>query len=382
MSTRLSGVQEVEADASEDVTYKLPTTRFPEPIMKGMRGWRTSEGYLVIRCHYTCDPERADQDWVDQTSQGYPGGVDGAAWQREMEIDFGSYAGLPVYPKFDKTNSIKIVRYNRNLPLWRGWDFGYRNPAVVFMQLWPDDTLVILHELFPTIDKERMPGISTADLAKVVLSETERFFPEASDPELSAGVYDFCDPAGVQTKETSDYSSVEILNQHGIHPEHNVVGRKSRIDFARVYVEGKHGDTGGIPGPPRFIINPHCALAIEAFAAAYRYPDDSSGRADREMPDVESRKIQGEPYIHIMDAFEYVVACNLEITYQTKTGFNVAKEDDSKIMDLATAYLGASMTRDDRTVVNPKKDKDKLDLEEDLSDYLGRDNLIDAFTLT
>lgn len=372
----------VEADASEDISFKLPNTRIPEPILKGMRGWRTSEGYLVLRCHYTCDPDRADEEWVKETSQGYPGGTDGPMWNREMEIDFGSYAGLPVYPKFDKTNSVRVVRYNPSLPLWRGWDFGYRNPAVVFLQLWPDDTLVLLHEMFPTLDKEKMPGISTSDLSKRVLEETDRYFKLSTDPEMSAGVYDFCDPSGLQTKETSDYSSIEILQQHGIYPDYNVVGRKSRIEFARRYVETKHIDASGIIGSPRFLINPHCVLSIEAFAAAYRYPEEGQGRADREMPDSESKKVQSEPYIHIMDAFEYVVACNLEISYQTKTGFSRGNPDETKVEDLASAYLGASISSEGRVASHKGLNADGLDdLEESIYEVIGDDDLQEALSI-
>jgi len=370
-------VTEVEPDASDDRSFfKLPKTRVPEPLMRGIRGWKTGEGYLVLRCHYTCDPDRATEEWLAETSRGYRGGIQGRDWMREMEIDFGSYSGLPVYSQFDKDASVKEVKYNPSLPLWRGWDFGYRNPAVVFLQLWPDDTLVFLHEIFPTINKESLPGISTADLARLVLQETQRYFPAALDADLSGGVYDFTDPAGNQKKETSDFSSIEILQQHGIDPETNVVGRKNRIEFARPYVEGKHED-----GRPRFLINAHCALGIEAFSAAYRYPDSEKGGQDREMPDL-SRKIQEEPYIHIMDAFEYVVACNLEITYQTKHGFHKSSSDAREVTDLATAYLGTSAHAPDRVASVPLATMSQdQDLEKLLNDLIGEETLDDAWEL-
>jgi hypothetical protein len=360
------------ADEAE-FSFKLPKTRVPEPIMHGVRGWRTSEDYLVIRCHYSCDPDRADKEWIKETLKGYRGGQDGPDWQREMEIDFGSYAGRPVYPQFNKVGSVTPVKYNPTLPLWRGWDFGYRNPAVVFLQLWPDDTLVFLHEIFPTQDKQKLPGISTPDLARMVLSETERLFPGASDMELGAGVYDFCDPAGVQTKETSDFSSVEHLQQMGIYPDYSVVGRKIRIDYARVYIEGKH-DTG----KPKFLINPHCTLGIEALSAAYRYPEDNAGGADREMPDTKSKRIQSEPFIHIIDAFEYVVACNLEITFQTKTGWGTVAEEN-KVADLASIYLGATEANDRRDLVDKTDSLHTDSLEEEFADIVGREDLLNAF---
>lgn len=371
--------QESQPDSgdSDQFTFKLPSTRVPEPIMKGVRGWRTEDGYLVLRIHYTCDPERATDGWLEETSKGYRGGVEGSDWQREMEIDFGSYSGRPVYPNFDKTNSLGILRYNPHIPLWRGWDFGYRHPAVVFMQLWPDDTLVLLHEIYPTLDQEKVPGISTADLCKLVQYETDRLFPGSNDPNMTAGVYDFCDPAGNQKKETSDFSSIEIMQQHGIFPEWNVVGRKNRIDYARVYVEGKHEN-----GDTKFKINPHCTLAHEAFSAAYRYPQEGEGPTDREMPDL-SRKIQDEPYIHVMDAFEYIVSCNLEVTSPSMHGFGRRDEDPNLVTDLASAYLGTGSKPDDRLAsVSTASDTGTEDYESVLSDLLGEQGLSDAWDLT
>lgn len=369
---------EVEPDAGDSsaLKFKLPNTRVPEPILPGIRGWRTQDGYLILRLHYTCDPERATQEWIEETVKGYTGGLTGSMWQREMEIDFGSYSGLPVYPEFDKNRSVTQVKYNPHLPLWRGWDFGYRNPAVVFLQLWPDNTLVLLHELFPTLDKEALPGISTENMVRLVIAETDRLFPNANDPGLTAGVYDFCDPAGNQKKETSDFSSIEVLQKFGLEPEYAVVGRKSRIDYARVYIEGKHED-----GKPMFLINSSCPLSIEAFAAAYRFPESDKGKEDREMPDL-SRKIQEQPYIHIMDSFEYVVACNLEITFPSHTGVKRTEAPDTSITDLATAYLNASApnTRQvDSVPLTPDISLD--DLEGDIVSLIGEDSLEDAWSL-
>lgn len=371
-------IPEVEPDAGDTsaIKFKLPKTKVPEPIIRGVRGWRTDDDYLVLRLHYTCDPERATPDWVAETSRGYSGGTDGSMWQREMEIDFGSYSGLPVYASFDKDSSITQVKYNPHLPLWRGWDFGYRNPAVVFVQLWPDNTLTVLHELFPTLDKEKLPGISTENLVRLVMNETDRLFPGASDHTTTAGVFDFCDPAGNQKKETSDFSSIEVLQKFGLEPEYAVVGRKNRIDYARVYVEGKHEN-----GSPRFLINSSCSLAIEAFAAAYRFPEADKGNADREMPDL-SRKVQEQPYIHVMDAFEYVVACNLEITYPTHTGIGKLGEDKPEVTDLATAYLNASLPTTRQVDSLPLNNESSFDdLEQEIRDFIGDDSLEDAWAL-
>ena len=355
-------VREGPRDGAGDsrYTFKLPKTSFPEPVMPGIRGWRTSEGWMVMRLHYSADPERATEDWIQEQVRGYRGGLEGRDWRREMEIDFSAYKGEPVYSQFDTDTAVRESIYRADLPLWRGWDFGYRHPAVVWLQLHPasegapDGTLVWLHELYPTLDSESVPGIKTADLAQLVLDTTERVFPQAKD----GVVLDFADPAGNQTKETSDFSSIEILQQFGIYPEWARVGRKNRIDYARRYVE--------VPGA--FRINPHCALGIKALSAAYRYPEERAGGADRDMPDL-GKKVQGEPYIHLMDAFEYVVACNLEIPWQPQEGGSSVKGlqltgdlasilNSSRMADRAAGGVGAEKGLND-------------ELEDSLADLIG-----------
>lgn len=359
-------------DSDGGVPVKIPRTAIPEPMMKGMRGWRTPDGWLVVRVHYSADPDR-DDAWVEEFSKGYRGGVEGRDWRRELEIDFGAYEGEPVYPQFDGFGSIKQVAYNPHLPLWRGWDFGYRNPAVVFLQLWPDDTLVQLAEVFPTLDKGSMPGIKTPDLARMVIEETDRLFPGAQDDDQTAGVKDYCDPAGNQTKETSDFSSVEHLQTFGINPEWAVVGRKNRIEYLRNYIETTHDD-----GKRRFLIHPRCVLTIKALEGGYHYPDEKKGGADRDMPDT-SKGEQQKPYVHLMDALEYPAAVEFDVEDMIRhTRKAQITEDDGEIAGMNIGSLTTAGRQDlyeERAYYNE-------DPEIDLDDLLGIDeDLEEAFAL-
>lgn len=346
------------AQDGEAPRFKLPKTRVPEPVLRGLRGWKTDEGWLILRLHYSADPERVSEEWLHDAVQGYRGGFEGRDWLREMEIDFGAYKGEPVYPQFDPNDAVKVTKFNPHIPLLRGWDFGYRHPACVWAQLWPDGTLAYLHELYPTLNREEVPGIATGPFADLVLHETERLFPQATDRNKSAGVLDFCDPAGTQHKDASDYSSIEILQQRGIEPEWSVVGRKNRINYLRRHVEQ----------PGRFRINPHCTLGIKAFSAAYRYPEEKTGGADREMPDL-GKKVQEEPYVHIMDALEYVAACNLQIEWTPSTANKDPRQERRDVGSLAEMYLNATPA-DDRTDSAKGKPVD-THLEDFLSDYVG-----------
>lgn len=292
--------------------------------------------------------------------------MEGRDWRREMEVDFSSYAGEPVYSNFDADNSVQPIRYIPSLPLWRGWDFGYRHPAVVFCQYvpadpnadYPTDRLHFLHELYPTLRSDEVPGIKTEDLVDLVQKTTAELFPDVEEIE------DFVDPAGNQKKETSDYSSIEILEQKGISPEWNVVGRKNRISYARSYIEVADA----------FRINPHCTLGIKGFSSAYRYPDKATGGADRDMPDL-GKRVQSEPYIHIMDAFEYIVACRLQVDRPVPRQFR--KQEEEKIQDLATLYLGASEVQEER--VDIKQWKGYNEYEVVGGDLIDEPSLLDAF---
>lgn len=347
--------------------FKLPKTKLPEPIIPGVRGWQTSEGWTVLRLHYTADPERTTEAWLAEHLLGYRGGMEGRDWRREMEVDFSAYKGEPVYPEFDSEDAIKATRYNPHLPLWRGWDFGYRHPAVVWAQLWPDNTLAWLHELYPTLNPDEVPGISTGPLADLAISETERLFPGSADLSKSAGVLDFCDPAGNQKKDASDFSSIEILQQKGINPEWSVVGRKNRIEYIRRYV-----------GTGKFRINPSCTLGIKAFSAAYRLPEENKGGADPDMPDL-GKKVQAEPYIHIMDAFEYIAACNLQIEWLPTVEPSNPRRERQDVGDLAAMYLGSVQAAKDYDEEPKPIDQG---LEAFLSEFIGdEDDGYEAYRL-
>ena len=353
---------------------KLPSTQLPEPVLPGVKGWRTSDGWQVLRLHYSADPERTTDEWISEIAQGYRGGLEGRDWQREMEISFDSYAGEPVYSSFDPDTSVKVTHYDPDLPLWRGWDFGYRHPAVVWLQYDPSiPQLRYLHEFYPTLDRESVPGMKIQDLAPKVIAITNDYFPEATT-DAGSGIFDYADPAGQQHNDKSDYSSIEELAQHGIHAEWSVVGRKNRIAYARQFVEVPH----------RFRINPGCVLGIKAFATAYRYPTDRSGGQDRELPDL-SRRVQEEPYIHLMDAFEYVVGNTLQVELDTIHHQTRGEDEMPDFGSLAEMYLGQARLKEvsGRQDFRDEMDDDLYDdLDLRLSDLVGDGSLADAWRVT
>ena len=284
--------------------FKLPATSIPEPLLPGVRGWRTPTGVAVLRVHYTADPERCTDEWLTNQLVGYRGGMEGRDWRREMEIDFTAYKGDPVYPEFAAT-SMRNVTFSPALPLWRGWDFGFNHPAVVFMQYDKNtDHLYIIDEIYPTQDKQACPGLSTKELGQRVIAHTLEYYSSALDP-LGPGLVDHGDPyAAVQHGATSELSSLEILSQLGIDIVVQRVGVKNRVEYVRNYVER----------PSNFSIHPKCNLILEALQGGYRYPEEAKGSADRDQPD-KSAKAEAQPYNHLMDALGYAVSNELPFDY-------------------------------------------------------------------
>jgi hypothetical protein len=46
-----------------------------------------------------------------------------------------AYAGIPVYPQFDRHRHLAPLKFNAQLPLITAWDFGHDHPAIVYSQL-------------------------------------------------------------------------------------------------------------------------------------------------------------------------------------------------------------------------------------------------------
>ena len=99
--------------------------------MKGLDIYKTKDGFAVARLHYTADPEKSTSEWLQATKEGYPGGLTGAAWRKEMEIDFTAYSGQLLCYQFIQRHRHKIVK-ERNFEIcnrYGSFDWGRNNPS-------------------------------------------------------------------------------------------------------------------------------------------------------------------------------------------------------------------------------------------------------------
>lgn len=91
------------------------------------KGEMLDTGFFHRRVHYTDDPEK-DQKWVREMSPLY-GGINSARWRREMEIDWGVYAGQRVWPMLNRKYHNQSIILNEDWAIYRIIDHGIRHPT-------------------------------------------------------------------------------------------------------------------------------------------------------------------------------------------------------------------------------------------------------------
>lgn len=95
-------------------------------------------GFVVLRLHYSADPEKRDPEWIRVQREG----MTEAQWQQEFEINWEAYSGIPALPRFTvyrDTITITPFRIPDTWPRYAAADYGYRNPyCCLFFATGPD----------------------------------------------------------------------------------------------------------------------------------------------------------------------------------------------------------------------------------------------------
>ena len=257
-------------------------------LLKGLELQKNRNGFWVIFCHYSADPdkdpERNGRKWYEEARKG----LSQEQWEQEYEINFFAKLGKRVFPEFNKEIHVRDVRFNRHSPLYIGWDFGFRHPAVVFCQTDTEDRLLVLREILGE-DVNLYTFIE-----EFVYPELRRFGIEIRKAERRAeidyNVISFCDPAGVQRVDSATASSVSILREYGFK---KIQYDKKSIEYG---IDIIHRLLRLRPdGTPGMYVNPSCKLLIEGFLGGYHYRDDE------ETPEKDGL------YDHLFDALRYLV---------------------------------------------------------------------------
>lgn len=115
----------------------------------GLRARTTNAGHRVIELDYYADPARGEQ-WLEEARKR---STSAAEFQRNVLRNWSITSGTTVYPEFAEVGREKYLYEPTKLlrgPVIRGWDFGYRGPACIWMQYSvKSDRLYVLREFCP-----------------------------------------------------------------------------------------------------------------------------------------------------------------------------------------------------------------------------------------
>lgn len=307
----VSGLEEAE-DGAEPGVEVLPGLRVRNtPPESDQPGW------TIVTLDYWADPSH-DDAWRLQAEKGY---TDKRKFRREILRDWGSAAGLPFYPEWTDTGGkrmhvLRIPGLIPGAPIVRGWDFGIRNPACMWLQYDPSKRRVIyLREL-------SLQGIGTHAFADLVayfsgqLGEdqltpyvrqwarnlqsnpryaTPFFTPVPGSPLqfLDWSGHEATQPRAEVADETPEKTSADILASKGIYLNIQYGAVRSGHEILRELLRVRDD------GWPGALVDPHCKLWIEALDGALTFKKGTA-----ENPFVEEVKKDGI-YSHVHEAALY-----------------------------------------------------------------------------
>jgi len=229
--------------------------------------------YAVIQAS-TYDNPYLPQDYIKTLEENF-----GGEFKQRFILGHWGFdrEGAPVFPNFDP--SIHVVKHEElDIPevLYRGIDFGFRNPAAVwgYMDEW--GRLIIIDEFLGemmTID---------AFLHKLA-SIDQTHYPH------SRVIADYHDPHSTYKTDLVWIDRAEAMRRHGFVP---IAASGGSVEYG-ITVISRLLDTL-VMRHPLLRISSKCNLLIEAFMGGYCW--DETGK-----------HIVDSVYTHIMDALRYLV---------------------------------------------------------------------------
>jgi hypothetical protein len=278
--------------------YNLPSgyvdfNPIDKKLYRYLRCKRSNTGkYYVITIHYKADPFKRDPAWSKNALEQQTSQKD---YRREYELDWTSAAGEVYYPEFAINSSkfIRMVHYNPSLPVYRGWDFGFRHPACVWFQK-VGGRCHLLHELLPSdIDTHSFRDLVRYLSGQLDYEGLERrhraisWVKKIKETSVRYGEKEIPLPEPPWFPPTArfiDYSGPECYSAHKVESE-----AKERNDFqvlqsagitlnvftqppsAREEVIRRLFHDGGDGHGPLMRVSPFCPILIEGFGGGIAY---------------------------------------------------------------------------------------------------------------
>lgn len=280
-------LQPSQVQGGEEVPEDLPNyngIKIEEPL-KGIKVWKNPVNkYTVCRLHYSADSKKRTSQWRTDARAGIPF----AEWQREYEIVWSSFEGVPVYAEsYSKKFHVSDVplQWAMQYPVVRGWDFGLDvlGMACVFTQLLSNSRLFVYHELVA----------SDSDIytfADAVQRYSLEWFPGCKK------YFDIVDPSGfnrdARNKGKKSYCDA-IRDELGTKPIPGPTSVKDRIVAVTKFL------TTTVRGLPKIYIDGTDApTLVEGFDGGYHYAYAKDGQV-KDHPEKNSHS-------HVHDALQMV----------------------------------------------------------------------------
>lgn len=325
--------------------------------VKGMSIRRNEDrGFTIARIEHTADPAKRSKEWEDAARRGYPSDAD---FRREMKIDRRSNAGRPFYPAFSEHPD----RYIRNCtqliaaPIIRGWDFGGRNPACVWLQYSKRSRRVwVLRELlgkdcdtyqFRDLVKYLSGQLSYDTLEAtaprgVELLQELRYDKAYPLPPWFIGAQSFLDFAGHEavrsgpglTKAGDPKIAAEILAAGDIYCMSAYVHQRSRKQIIDGLSKVRQD---GMPG---IFIDRACPILIRGLCGEIVYAKGTASNPDPNEPAKENL------YSHLHEALGYGLVNQVALDaaeYMTTTLGEAGVEVEAETSERVSSYLTDSL---------------------------------------
>lgn len=252
----------------------------------GVEIWRNPKNrFVVFQLHYLADPKKRVEGYIETIRNAMPR----AQFQQEYELQWDSFAGLPVYADFDRKRhgALKEPEPWAGLPLLRGWDFGL-TPACVICQM-QEETLVVLREFTAM-------NMGAERFSDYVLGQCAQLWPTWNVP--GKHWFDFIDPAGEFRKDTDEGTCALVLDSKGLRPIAGPVAFEARKKAVEAFLIKRTKTGEGFQ-----LWEAGCPVLFRGFTGGYRYPEKAK--------DVEPNKLRPikDEHSHPHDALQYVAAC-------------------------------------------------------------------------
>ncbi len=182
--------------------------------------------------------------------------------------------GPPAYPKFEHYRHVGLPQFKKEYPLVRGWDFGFRHPAVTFHQFWRCLKQQIHWSLLDAMDARMIEAVP---LAESVLAYTKTAWPTL-DPIM---IEDVGDAAGAKVSDTGPGPIIQLAS-----PPWNLqfAYKKCEIEPGLRMIRDFMSLAECECGQSRFLVHRKCRYVVEGFQGGYHLKRDVAGKLVKDEP--------------------------------------------------------------------------------------------------